>query len=102
MRMNIITTEFQRRDQDTRWDDSKDRRKKRTFEDRIPLQKALSDKYMKSCCNRNIVPQEQMAGRRKAAASCTAGKTTKRRNANMVRNSKWQHASIVVTTTKAR
>ena len=36
--MNIITTEFQRRDKHPRQDDSKDRGKKRTFEDRVQLQ----------------------------------------------------------------
>ena len=38
VRMDIITTEFQRRDKHPRQDDNKDRSKKRTFEDRIQLQ----------------------------------------------------------------
>ena len=35
--MDIITTEFQRRDKDPHQDDQKDRGKQRTFEDGIPL-----------------------------------------------------------------
>ena len=54
VRMDIITTEFQRRHEHPRQDDSKDRSKKRTLEDRIQL-KARSEGEKKSSCNKETL-----------------------------------------------
>ena len=48
IRMDIITTELQRRDKHPRQDDRKDRSKKRTFQDRIQFKARSEDKKKKS------------------------------------------------------
>ena len=67
--MDIITTELQRRDKHPRQDDSKDRSKKRTFEDRIQLKAGSEDKKQKSVAKRDVVPQDQI-NRRKKQSHC--------------------------------
>ena len=60
VRMDIITTEFQRKDKDPRQEDSKEQTKKRPFEDRIQL-KAVSEAEKKSSGTKtNFVPQDQI------------------------------------------
>ena len=56
VRMDIITTEFQRRDKHPRQDDSKDRSKKRTFEERIELEAEFEEKKKSSANKRDFVP----------------------------------------------
>ena len=65
VRMDIITTKFQRGDKHRRQDDSKDRGKKRTIENRIHLKG--KDKNMKSDDKRDFELQEQIDGRKKAS-----------------------------------
>ena len=63
--MDIITTEFQRRDKHPRQDDSKDQRKKRTFDDRIQLKAGTEEKKKSSGNKRDLVPQDQIDRRKK-------------------------------------
>ena len=58
--MDIVTTEFQRRDNHPRQDNSKDRGKKRSFEDRIRLQAGSEDKKNNSGDKRDFVLQDQI------------------------------------------
>ena len=72
VRMYIITTEFQRRDKHPHQDDSKDRGKKRTFEDRIHI-KGGSEHKKKNCSNkRDFVPEDHI-DRRKHDSRCFKG-----------------------------
>ena len=64
--MDIITTEFGRRDKHSSQDDNKDRGKKHMFEDRIQLKGGSEDKKKKSGDKRGVVLQEQIDRRRKA------------------------------------
>ena len=65
VRMDIITTELQRRDKHPRQDDNKDRGKKRTFEDRIQLKRGSENKKKKRVDKRDFVLQEQIDRRKK-------------------------------------
>ena len=65
VRMDITTTEFQRRDKHPRQDDNKDQGKKRTFEDRIQLQQGSEDKKKRSGDKRDFEPQEEIDRRKK-------------------------------------
>ena len=65
VRMYIITPEFQSRDKHPRQDDSNDRRKKRTFEDRIQLKAGTEEEKKSSGNKRDFVPQDQMDRRKK-------------------------------------
>ena len=60
LRMNIIPTEFQRRDKQPGQDDSKARSKKRTFEDRIQLKGGTEDEKMSRGNKRAFVLQDQI------------------------------------------
>ena len=74
LRMDIITTEFQRRDKHPRQDDSNDRSKKRTFEDRIQLKAGSEDKKKKSVDKRDFVPQDQIDRRKKESCCFPCGR----------------------------
>ena len=65
VRMDIITTEFQRRDKHRRQDDHKDRGKQDTFEDRIQHKEGSEDKKKKHGDKRDFVLQEQIDRRKK-------------------------------------
>ena len=58
VRVDIITTKFQRRDKHPRQNDSKDRRKKRTFEDRIQLKAGTEEKKKSSSNKRDFLSQD--------------------------------------------
>ena len=74
IRMDIITTDFQRRDKHPRQVDNKDRSKKRTFEDRIQLQQGSENKKNKSGDKRDFVLQEQIDRRKKDSRSFKCGR----------------------------
>ena len=74
VRMDIITSEFQRRDKHPRQDDSKDRSKKRTFEDRIQLKAGPEEKNKSSGSKRDIVPQDQIDRRKKESRCFKCGR----------------------------
>ena len=60
VRMDIITTEYQRRDNHSRQDDHKDRGKTHTFEDRIQLKAGTGEKKKSTGNKRDFVPQDQI------------------------------------------
>ena len=65
VRMDIITTEFQRRDKNPPQDDCKDRKQQRTFEHRIQHKAGLEYKKNNSGDKRDFVPQDQIDRRQK-------------------------------------
>ena len=74
VRMDIITTEFQRRDKHPRQDDNKDRSKKHTFKDRIQLKAGSEEKKRSSGNKRDFVPQDQIDRRKKASRCLKCGR----------------------------
>ena len=74
VRMDIITTEFQRREKHPRQDDSKDRGKKRTFEDRIQLTAGTEEKENSSGNKRDFVPEDQIDRRKKESRCFKCGR----------------------------
>ena len=74
LRMDIITTEFQRRDKHPRQDDNTDRGKKRTFEDRIQLKAGTEEKEKSSGSKRDFVPQDQIDRRKKESRCFRCGR----------------------------
>ena len=74
VRMNIITTEFQRRTYHPRQDDSEDRGKKRTFEDRIQLKAGSKEKKKSSGNKRDFVLQDQIDRRQKESRCFKCGR----------------------------
>ena len=71
--MDIITSEFQRRDQHPRQDD-KDRGKKHAFEDRIQLEGESDDQKKNSGDKRDFVPQVQIDSRNKDSRCFKCGR----------------------------
>ena len=74
VRMDVITLEFQRRDKHPRQDDSKDRSKKRTFEDRIQLKAGTEEQKKSSGKKRDFVPQDQIDRRMKESRCFKCGR----------------------------
>ena len=73
VRMDIITTEFQRRDKYFRQNDNKDRGKKRTLENRIQLKEGSENKNQ-SGDKRDFVQQEQIDRRMKDSRCFKCGR----------------------------
>ena len=69
VRMENITTEFQRRDKYRRQDKNQECSKKGTFEDRIQRKAGWGEKTQSSSNNRDFVPQDQI-DRRKTESCC--------------------------------
>ena len=69
VRMDIITTELQGRDKNPGQDDSKDRGKKRSFEDRMQLNAGTEEKEKSSGNKGDFVSQDQI-DRRKTESRC--------------------------------
>ena len=98
VRMDIMTTEFQRRDKHPPQDASKDQEKKRTFEDRIHLKAGSDDKKKNNANKRDFVPQDQIDRRKKhsrcfkcgrknhQASGCEYGWVSKTRPLKYIRN----------------
>ena len=72
--MDIITTEFQRRDKHPRQDDSKERSKEGTFEDRIKLKVGSEHKTKSSANKRDFVPQDQIDSGKKESHCFKCGR----------------------------
>ena len=74
VRMDIITTELQRRDKHSCQDDSKDRSKKHTFEDGIQLKAGSEEKKKYSGNKRDFVLQDQRDRRKKQSRCFKCGR----------------------------
>ena len=72
--MDIITTEVQQRDKHPRQDDSKDRSKKHTFEDRIQHKAGSEEEEKPSGYKRDFVLQDQIDRRKKQSRYFKCGR----------------------------